>query len=474
MSKTALVDSGAHYFVKQMSANDIIALDTFVFANIDGVNGETHVDLEASMPTAAQIVHTQTVTQAGLINDKTAVYSVVLDTTVGDFVFNWIGLINRETGTLCVVMHTDATKKTKTTGTKNGNTITESLWVELDNAAENTGINVSAETWMVNYHERFLSEEERIRLSNLDLYSRFYIADELILSYHEKVATISKGTFYCAGLRCEVVEEQKFTATENDDIYAIAWLDGTITGSWQTHFKLVATKDRLKDYEENGTRYFAEKIAMISDDGELVIQKPNKNGLIHSLKLANELGQSTELAISQKAATDGISTAIHTANEAKKIAETDASESTAGRVKIINSVNSESKTEAATLSAVKQAYDKGQEALNKANSIELKGSGLGVSQTWQNVASERVIGVEYVNTTGKPIMIHIMLQHSSAASWADMIIKIDDCDIKSGDGGHDNKGSLKTPVISAIVPSGSKYKVTSSSSSSIFNWTELR
>ncbi|MEX4068717.1 phage tail protein [Haemophilus influenzae] len=42
------------------------------------------------MPTSAQIVHRQAVSQSGVINENAVVYSVTIGTEVGDFDFNFI------------------------------------------------------------------------------------------------------------------------------------------------------------------------------------------------------------------------------------------------------------------------------------------------------------------------------------------------------------------------------------------------
>ena len=48
-----------------------------------------------------------------------------------------------------MVMNTYLTKKIKTTGQRQGNTITESIWLEMDNASESTGVTVNAQTWQI-------------------------------------------------------------------------------------------------------------------------------------------------------------------------------------------------------------------------------------------------------------------------------------------------------------------------------------
>ena len=94
MSKTAIIATGEKFFITQLSKSQPIKLDRFIFANVPGVNSNTDINVNGKIPPTNQIVHTAPVTQTGLLNDRTVVYSVVLDTNVGDFSFNYIGLFN--------------------------------------------------------------------------------------------------------------------------------------------------------------------------------------------------------------------------------------------------------------------------------------------------------------------------------------------------------------------------------------------
>lgn len=52
------------------------------------------------------------VTQYGLLSPNATAFSIILDTTVGDFEYNWIGLLN-ESGVLCMIAHTPRQQKLK-------------------------------------------------------------------------------------------------------------------------------------------------------------------------------------------------------------------------------------------------------------------------------------------------------------------------------------------------------------------------
>ena len=273
MSQTAIVQTGEQFFIKQLSKSQPIILDRVIFANIGGINGDTEIDLNGSMPDVSQIVHTAPVTQSGLLNDKTVVYSVILDTSVGDFSFNYIGLANAETNTLCLVMHTDLTKKIKTVGQRQGNTITESMWLEIDNASESTGITVNAQTWQIDYSKRLAGEDERIRLTNYDLYNRLAIHSGFEITKNGNQLTVSSGLAYVAGLRVDLDTDSVITVENNQSLYIDAFLAGVTTGEWVTNFNLLAGTN-LRDYHDGNFQHYVERIASIDEDGNLRVIKP--------------------------------------------------------------------------------------------------------------------------------------------------------------------------------------------------------
>lgn len=328
MSKTAIVKTGEQFFIKQLSKSQPIKLDKVIFANINGINGDTEIDLNGSMPAASQIVHTAPVTQSGLLNDKTVVYSVILDTSIGDFSFNYIGLVNSETNTLCMVMHTDLTRKIKTAGQRQGNTITESIWLEIDNASESTGITVNAQTWQIDYSKRLAGEDERIRLTNYDLYNRLAINDGFAITKNGNQLTVSSGLAYVAGLRVEHAAQKSVKVENNQSLYIDAWLAGTVTGEWSVNYNLIAGTN-LRDYEKNGFKHYVERVASVDASGKLIVVKPKSF----------------------------ITTYDHATTEK------------AGIVKLSSEINSTSETEAATPLAVKKAYDLATENHNNLSNV---------------------------------------------------------------------------------------------------------
>ena len=125
------------------------------------------------MPQAAHIVHRQAVSQSGVVNENAVVYSVTIGTEVGDFDFNFIGLVNKSKNMLAVAIQTTPVKKVRNKNAVQGNSITRNVLLEFRGAKALTNINVTAQTWQIDFTVRLHGIDEKIRLTNRDLYGIF-------------------------------------------------------------------------------------------------------------------------------------------------------------------------------------------------------------------------------------------------------------------------------------------------------------
>lgn len=98
---------------------------------------------------------------------------------------------------------------------------------------------------------------------------------------------------------------------------------------------------------------------------------------------------------------------------------------------------------------------------------------VGTGQTWQNVASSRTTNTSYTNSTGKPILVNISA-FLSGVSQATVQLLVDNVTVaqnaQNTAGGNTGMGATLT----AIVPNGVAYQVTSSGGTTINFWAELR
>lgn len=170
MSQTAITLAFENWKAQQGATGEPVLLDEFVFASVPDLNPDTPVDRNEALPPAAQIVHRQSVTRTGVVDENGVVYSVVLGADVGDFSFNWIGLLNKASGTLAMIVHAPSQQKLKTKEGQQGNVLTRSFLMEYNGAQTETGINTPAETWQIDFTARLAGMDERQRLENMDIY----------------------------------------------------------------------------------------------------------------------------------------------------------------------------------------------------------------------------------------------------------------------------------------------------------------
>lgn len=84
-----------------------------LFAYIPGQDESAEIPRDEILPDESMIQYRAPVTQYGHLSPNATAFSIILDTTVGDFEYNWIGLLNEESGVLCMIAHTPRQQKLK-------------------------------------------------------------------------------------------------------------------------------------------------------------------------------------------------------------------------------------------------------------------------------------------------------------------------------------------------------------------------
>ncbi|BBF12477.1 hypothetical protein CHBNV1_10510 [Haemophilus influenzae] len=258
------------YVAEQTIARGTVQFDEFIFANIPGLN-ENNLAQHLTIPTSAQIVHRQAVSQSGVINENAVVYSVTIGTEVGDFDFNFIGLINRSKNLLAVAVQTDTVKKIRNKNAVQGNSITRNMLLEFSGAKALTGINVNANTWQIDFTVRLHGLDEKIRLTNRDLYGRAVFFDDSFLVKRKtgNQFTIQPGNAYVEGVRMDLGTEHHLTANSLPcSIYADVVHHCTVTGEYQTEIKYL-TQSKA-DYVDTANRqHYVQILADIDSQGNV-------------------------------------------------------------------------------------------------------------------------------------------------------------------------------------------------------------
>ncbi|ELY8792031.1 phage tail protein [Salmonella enterica] len=341
MSQTTITLVFEQWKAQQGATGESVLLDEFVFANVPGLDPDKPVDRNETLPPAEQIVHRQAVSRKGVVNDNAVVHSVVLGADVGDFSFNWIGLLNKASGTLAMIVHAPLQQKLKTAEGQQGNVLTRSFLMEYNGAQAETGINTPAETWQIDFTARMAGMDERQRLENIDIFgAAAFFGDGYLVGKSGNQFYVTKGTGYVAGLRTTLAENLNITVTTRP---VKVWLDvcwtGTLTSVWGVQSRITVA-DNLADYVQNDIQHYVFAVAGIDENGNITDLRPKGT-------------------LNEQQASDALRKHEQSRNHP------DATTREKGFVQLSSDTNSESESLAATPKAVKTAMDNANGRLEK-------------------------------------------------------------------------------------------------------------
>ncbi|EPC0545955.1 TPA: phage tail protein [Escherichia coli] len=275
MAKSVITSAFIRLKAQQAAEGTPVVLDEFIFANVPDLNPETPVSPDETLPPEDQIVHRQAVGKTGVVNENAVVYSVTLGAELGDFEFNWVGLVSKATSTLAIIVHAPTQKKIRTHNGNEGNVLVRSMLMEYSGAKEATGITTPAQTWQIDFTARLASMDERQRRENIDIYGNAaFFGDGWLITRSGNTYTVNKGYGYVQGLRAELAVSQPVSIPRRP---ARLWLDvcwtGTLTSEWEVQHKITVT-DSLKDYQENGIQHYVTALADINAEGTVTDLRP--------------------------------------------------------------------------------------------------------------------------------------------------------------------------------------------------------
>lgn len=275
MSQTVITQAFEELKAQEAANGGVVTLDEFVFASVPDLNITDPIDRTEGLPPAAQIVHRQAVSKTGMVNSNAVVYSVVLGADVGDFEFNWVGLLNKASGVVAMIVHAPSQKKIRTQSGQQGNVLTRSFLMEYNGASQQTQIITPADTWQIDFTARLNGVDERVRIENIDTYgAAAFLGDGFKVSKSGTKYAVKQGVAYIAGLRAELLFNQDMTVSALPSrIWADVCWQGTMTSVWAAQTKLTVA-ETLADYTENDTQHHVFAIAEILADGSVRDLRP--------------------------------------------------------------------------------------------------------------------------------------------------------------------------------------------------------
>ncbi|HEH4466386.1 TPA: phage tail protein [Citrobacter braakii] len=333
MSQAVITKAFTEWKARQAINNQPVTLDEFIFAYIPGLDTDKPIDNTETMPAADKIVDRLPVSKTGVVNENSVVYSVTLGADVGDYDFNWIGLANKASGTLAMIIHAPTQRKIKNANGQQGNVLVRSMLMEYSGAREATEITTPAETWQIDFTARLVAMDERQRRENIDLYgaAAFFDSGYLVAKSGNQFF-VTKGAGYVAGLRAELPADLNINASAKP---TKVWLDvswtGTLTSEWAVQSKITVAAD-LADYVLGGVQHYVFAVASIDAAGNITDLRPKGT-------------------LNDQAASDALS------KHEKSRNHPDASTSEKGFVQLSSATNSNSEKLAATPKALKEVNE---------------------------------------------------------------------------------------------------------------------
>lgn len=282
----AVIDSGRAKIALKVANNQPLQVNRFVFANIEGLTPETPINMAQGLPSVGQIVYEKSLDAQGYVALDKVVYSTILGPEIGNFTFNWVGLVDVD-DTLIAVTYVPPQYKYQTVGLNVGNTLTRNFLTKYNNAQAVTGITVPAEAWQINFLGRMDSVQDQVRTDMADFFGTgFFINNGFLVYANAGSVYATAGVGYVGGLRVENTADVLITTgVLPKDIYIDAYLDADATSSTVV-FDLVASPaaNPLVNYDDAlGNTHYLVKIASVTAGYAVTDHRKTLSGVSHSL-----------------------------------------------------------------------------------------------------------------------------------------------------------------------------------------------
>lgn len=207
-----ITNAGEYLITQQQQAGQPLIIDQMILANIAGLDVNTIPSRDQVMPAVGDVKITKPITKDGLLNSNTVVYSTVFPSTDGTFDFNWMGLYSSAHDTIIAVAYVPLQTKIKTVGIDIGNVITKNFAIEFNAAADITGINISAESWQIDYTARLMSMDKHQRDLVKNIYGQStFLNDAFKVKYSVDKYYLTQGKAILGGLNYELATDVEIT-----------------------------------------------------------------------------------------------------------------------------------------------------------------------------------------------------------------------------------------------------------------------
>lgn len=181
-----LTNAGKNYVAARALANRGLDVANFVLANVPFLNEAGERDPDMALPPAAQIVLQAPYQVEGFVDDNTISWAIILDQDVGDFDYNWIGLVTTD-GTLLALDYLPLQRKR--VGVNNVHN--RSFVLKFAAAKALSRIEIPAQSWMFDYSPQLQTLELNAAIlakNNFDMGLLFLQQDDRLRAVEQQLA----------------------------------------------------------------------------------------------------------------------------------------------------------------------------------------------------------------------------------------------------------------------------------------------
>jgi len=168
MSQLKITNAGASYKDQVFAGQEVQNITHFLFANVPGLLATDPIDLDQPVPTA-NVVHSAPAGRVSRLNDNAVVMSATLGYGIGDFDYNWYGVVATKADgseVLIAVVHTILQTKIQTLGAVVGNYSVKSIVWRTNAIAQSLNISLSTLPWQVSDNTFVTIEDFNEALAN--------------------------------------------------------------------------------------------------------------------------------------------------------------------------------------------------------------------------------------------------------------------------------------------------------------------
>ncbi|ATG57931.1 MULTISPECIES: phage tail protein, partial [Pseudoalteromonas] len=172
-----MTNAGKSYITTRALQNTGLDVKELVLANIPNLNESAERNPNEKMPSNLQVVHRRDIDAKGYVDANTVAWAVILEQDIGDFDYNWIGLVTQN-GTLLAIDYLPLQRKRQGVN----NVHNRSFVLKFAAAAALARITIPAQSWMFDYSPQIdkinqvIAKSAAVQITNMHRYLELNLA----------------------------------------------------------------------------------------------------------------------------------------------------------------------------------------------------------------------------------------------------------------------------------------------------------